>query len=528
MNQFLGAALATFLVALTPAAFAQYAGGGEVVILHTKSGPLVIELFQDDAPGHAENFLTLARDGHYDGTVFHRIIEGFMVQGGDPATAREDSSTLSWGSGGPGYMIDAEFNDIKHNRGIVSMARSSDPDSAGSQFFIVHADSNFLDGSYTVFGRLATAESFATLDRIATMDTPASLGEAPSGAPGADLPVNWKETAIERVEIVRASSVPGLLESDAPARTGAPVPEITSADTETDLGISFTPPAGWETQRLSNANPSSPDVSIIGPAVGVVPPSIYIAVAPADGQSLAEYKAEVDMLLQRLADSGQATMSPGEATTLDGIESYTRDVSTSLLLDNGDPIEIQFREINTIYEDRIYTITYAAETQIFDQFLPEYESMVNSISFDIGTDPDAVPQDGGGCLIATAAFGSEMSSQVQQLRELRDGVVLQTGSGRAFMDGFNQIYYSFSPAVADLEREHPVFREMARTSLTPMLASLSLLNHAGIDSEAELIGYGLGVILLNIGVYLAPPATLLYIWRRPTTNRRLRPNPDTP
>ena len=113
---------------------------------------------------------------------------------------------------------------------------------------------------------------------------------------------------------------------------------------------------------------------------------------------------------------------------------------------------------------------------------------------------------GGGCLIATAAYGSELAPQVQHLRELRDNTVLSTGSGAAFMASFNQVYYSFSPAIADLQREHPVFREAVRIALTPMLASLSLLNHADIDSEGEMLGYGVSIVLLNLGMYVGSPA----------------------
>ena len=116
---------------------------------------------------------------------------------------------------------------------------------------------------------------------------------------------------------------------------------------------------------------------------------------------------------------------------------------------------------------------------------------------------------GGGCLIATAAFGSEMAPQVQFLRELRDNTVLQTESGSAFMTGFNQFYYSFSPYIADYERENPAFKETVKLALTPLLASLTLLQYADIDSESEMLGYGIGVILLNIGMYFVAPAVLI-------------------
>ena len=116
---------------------------------------------------------------------------------------------------------------------------------------------------------------------------------------------------------------------------------------------------------------------------------------------------------------------------------------------------------------------------------------------------------GGGCLIATAAFGSEMDPQVQFLREIRDNKVLQTESGSAFMTGFNQFYYSFSPAVADYERENPAFKETVKLALTPMLTSLAILNYVDIDSEEEILGYGIGVILLNIGMYFVAPAIII-------------------
>ena len=111
----------------------------------------------------------------------------------------------------------------------------------------------------------------------------------------------------------------------------------------------------------------------------------------------------------------------------------------------------------------------------------------------------------GGCLIATAAFGSELAPQVQQLRELRDNTILKTSSGMAFMSTFNQIYYSFSPSIADMERENPVFKEFVKTALTPMISSLSLLNYADIDSEQEILAYGISLILLNVGMYIGIP-----------------------
>ncbi len=118
---------------------------------------------------------------------------------------------------------------------------------------------------------------------------------------------------------------------------------------------------------------------------------------------------------------------------------------------------------------------------------------------------DETNEEGGGCLIATAAYGSEMAPQIQQLREIRDNTVLKTNSGSAFMKSFNQMYYSFSPMVADLEREQPMFKEGMKMMLAPMLSSLALLNYVEIDSEHEMIGYGISIIALNVAMYVGIP-----------------------
>ncbi len=131
-------------------------------IIETNLGTIAFKLFPDLAPETVRNFEKLSRDGFYNGTLFHRVIPGFMIQGGDPNTKNGNKST--WGMGGPGYMIKAEFSSRSHLRGIVSMARSQDPNSAGSQFFIVTTDSTFLDRQYTVFGEVI--EGMDVADKI--------------------------------------------------------------------------------------------------------------------------------------------------------------------------------------------------------------------------------------------------------------------------------------------------------------------------------------------------------------------------
>ena len=169
--------------------------------------------------------------------------------------------------------------------------------------------------------------------------------------------------------------------------------------------------------------------------------------------------------------------------------------------------------------DGEFTILLDGE-EIFAQVNKTHRSSVISIVFDgnghtlditatnyLGVELEK--SNGGGCLIATAAFGSELDPHVQQLRELRDNTVLQTESGSVFMTGFNQFYYSFSPVIADYERENLAFKEAVKLTLTPLLTSLTLLQYVDIDSESEMLGYGIGIILLNIGMYFVAPAILI-------------------
>ncbi len=135
-------------------------------VISTNFGDIVLEFFPDKAPNHVANFLKLAESGFYDGTIFHRVIPGFMIQGGCP-NSKPNARGVP-GTGGPGWNVKAEFNDVSHVRGILSMARSSDPDSAGSQFFICHADSKFLNGQYTVFGKVVSG--MEVVDQIAELD----------------------------------------------------------------------------------------------------------------------------------------------------------------------------------------------------------------------------------------------------------------------------------------------------------------------------------------------------------------------
>ena len=497
-----------------------------VVIFHVIDGDLVIELFPEDAPQTVENFLDLAETGFYNNTLFHRIIEGFMIQGGDPNT--KDTSTgagNTWGRGGPGYSIPAEFNSLNHDRGIVSMARSTHPDSGGSQFFIVHQDSHFLDGKYTVFGRIITQESFDTLDKIATRQT----------IPDSDIPIAYTQTTILSTEIVSKPDVEDTLILDEPNRTLALV-EQTDQYTNTTMDFSLTVPTGWTIEESETPdNVGAHIVTLYGPSQERSSPIIYVKVdglskynPETDDLSKTTFKDYADSLLERyhgLAEKGNLILISEEAVVINGRDAHTI-IGKQLDFTLGG--EIQFKQTLLGSSSLIYGITYYNFVDNYSEGIDAYDNLVSDFTIisemkkqqkleefaQIGevevtfTDGEA-EEEGGGCLIATAAFGSEMAPQVQFLRELRDNTVLQTESGTIFMKGFNQFYYSFSPIIADYERENPVFKEAVKLALTPLLTSLTLLQYSEIDSESEMLGYGIGIILLNVGIYFVAPAVLI-------------------
>lgn len=168
----------------------------EVAVIHTSEGDLVIGFWPDVAPNTVANFKKLAKDGVYDGTLFHRIVKGFMIQGGDPNTKKPESPDNAWGTGGSGTNIKAEFNEKHHERGVISMARSQDPDSASSQFFVCLGDAGFLDHKYTAFGKLIKGDD--VLEKLGNTQVVESHGEM-------SKPV--KPPVIISVKIVPADSI---------------------------------------------------------------------------------------------------------------------------------------------------------------------------------------------------------------------------------------------------------------------------------------------------------------------------------
>ena len=168
----------------------------EVAVVKTTAGEMVLEFWPDVAPKHVENFKKLARQGFYDGTAFHRIIKGFMIQGGDPLT-KDPAKEEMYGTGDPGYKIPAEFNDRKHVRGVLSMARSRDPNSAGSQFFIMLGTTPTLDNQYTAFGKLIKGD-----------DVLAKIGDTPVGPSRSGEPSKPRQRVeVQSIKIVPADSV---------------------------------------------------------------------------------------------------------------------------------------------------------------------------------------------------------------------------------------------------------------------------------------------------------------------------------
>jgi peptidyl-prolyl cis-trans isomerase B (cyclophilin B) len=508
---------AILIFTIVPHAFAEYED--TIVVMETDLGRFIIEFFPDSAPNHVKNFVELSNTGFYTDTKFHRIIEGFMIQGGDPLTAKVGHSPSEWGTGDPGYSIDAEFNNIQHSRGILSMARSADPNSAGSQFFIVHKDSNFLDGQYTVFGRIITEESFVTLDKLATLET------APN-----DQPMKPSVTTIKVVQVLDRSELSDLPKYVPPKITSIEemvAPPTNQKQVFKEYGFGFISPAGWLVQTPPVTSSTSPQVAVVGPKTSTSMPAISIRADPSLSKTLDE---NVDALRQNilpLIESGALKIAGEESLEINGYDAHMIKAVGHFEDSSGVEQRIGFASIMIKNGNVVYTIQYTNTIESFDAQEQYYIDMINSLELFVpqpmgvnsegnmdgisSTLKDESQSEGGGCLIATAAFGSEMAPQVQFLREIRDNTVMSTQSGTAFMTGFNQFYYSFSPAVADYERENPVFKEAVKVTLTPLLTSLTLLNYVDVDSEQEMLGYGIGIILLNIGMYFVAPAAAIVV-----------------
>ena len=477
-----------------------------VVIIETNQGKLVISFFFNDAPNHVTNFIKLAQFGKYDDTLFHRIIPGFMIQGGDPNTI--NGVPNSWGLGGPDERVNAEFNNIKHNRGIVSMARSTDPNSAGSQFFIVHKDSNFLDEQYTVFGRLITEESFQTLDKIASVETDSN-----------DRPINPENVRIQKVTVTTINEIPDVMKLSSPERTGfenpiSPGNQLFQSE-ELEIQISF--PEGWLVQQPESTQEGSPDVVAVGPKNGNLNPNISLTIQDGKTSSFESYILEKNSSLEKISETGKLKIISKDKLILNGENAYKIEAEASFFSEDNS-LDVKFSEITIFKDDLFYVITYANDINDFDNQLDRFTDSINSIEFIKDTQSITTQQNddssstGGGCLIATATFDSELAPQVQKLREIRDSKLLQTESGSQFISSFNQFYYLFSPYVADYERENPIFKEIVKVGITPMITTLSIMDYA--NDEPQVLGYGISLILMNLGMYFVAPVLIIYRIRK--------------
>ena len=505
----------------------------KAVLITMNDGTFMIELFPEDAPNTVNNFLKLVESGYYDGIVFHRIIPGFMIQTGDPNTKDLEIDRSLWGTGGPGYSINEEFNTLQHDRGMISMARSHDKNSAGSQFFIVHKDSNFLDGEYTVFGRLIPGtHSIAALDNIANIPTDRN-----------DAPLDVSKATIIKARILDSFSTadfPGPDRNNSIVKQSFVSGGLVDKFVDTKNKVSFTLPYRWAVveegtgEHLSlivEPTPEEHNVQIQIDETGFRP-------------QLLIFSEERDVRITGTEPGpGFFSIQAGDRPMILSDYIFENDngryahlmVSTQNYQTQTETVKFKIMQIHFTNSELNYSVIYINvadwfryEINSFDTVVKDFEIMMNGkmqpIEFasepifkriiadaraqkEIETPPPA--RVGSGCLIAPASYGSELAPQVQQLREIRDDVVLQTESGSAFMMGFNQFYYSFSPMIADYERENPIFKEVVKLTITPLLTSLTLLQYADIDSESDMLGYGIAVILLNIGMYFIAPAVLI-------------------
>jgi peptidyl-prolyl cis-trans isomerase B (cyclophilin B) len=504
----------------------------KAVLITMNDGTFLIELFPEDAPNTVNNFLKLVESDYYDGMIFHRIISGFIIQTGDPNTKDLGIDRSLWGTGGPGYSISEEFNNLQHDRGMVSMARSQDVDSAGSQFFIVHKDSSFLDGKYTVFGRLVPGtHSISTLDTIANIPTD-----------GSDAPLDISKATIIKANILDSFSTSDFPEPDR-NYTSIEQTKIAGGTVEkyidTKHKIKFDLPYRWNVvqERVGEhidliVEPTSMEhnVQIQIDETGFTP-------------QLLIFSEERDVRISGTEPGpGFFSIQAGDKPKILSDYIFENDdgryahlmVSTQIYQTQTETVKFKIMQIHFTNSEANYSVIYINvadwfryEINAFYTVVKDFEIMIDGVQQPIGFADEPIfkriiadarateelqelpPARVGGCLIATATFGSEMAPQVQFLRELRDNTVLQTESGTSFMAGFNQFYYSFSPAIADYERENPIFKEAVKLIITPLLTSLTLLQYADIDSESDMLGYGIGVILLNIGMYFIAPAVLI-------------------
>ncbi len=505
----------------------------KAVLITMNDGTLMIELFPEDAPNTVDNFLKLVESGYYDGMIFHRIVPGFVIQTGDPNTKDLEVDRSLWGTGGPGYSIDEEFNTLQHDRGMISMARSHDVDSAGSQFFIVQKDSDFLDAKYTVFGRLVPGtHSIAALDFIANIptdsrDAPLDVSKATiitakilDAFSTSDFPGPDRNDSIVKHSKLHGGQLDTYVSTAHKLKFDLPYRWIVVEEGKGDyLDLVIEPSSGeHNTQLQIDETGFTPKLLLFSEERNVrtdgteVSPGTFSVQGGDKPKILSDYIFENDdgrYAHLMVASQNYQTQTETVKFKIMQIHFANSEFNYSVIYINVaewfryeiNAFDAVVKNFEIMYDGNQQPINFASEP-IFKRIIADARAEA-----EIESPPPA--RVGGGCLIATASYGSELALQVQQLREIRDDIVLQTESGSTFMMGFNQFYYSFSPMIADYERENPVFKEAVKLIITPLLTSLTLLQYVDIDSESDMLGYGIGIILLNIGMYFITPAVLI-------------------
>lgn len=356
----------------------------KVAVIETKFGNMVIEFFPTDAPKTVENFINLTENGFYNGTKFHRIIPNFMIQGGDPLS-KNVSFVQQWGTGSSGNTIDAEFNSIKHKRGIVSMARSMDPNSASSQFFIVHKDSTFLDKQYTVFGRLVTQESYDALDSIASLET---NHNATSGMP-LDAPLDLNSAEIHNIKIKNLSEISNTLNLGEPERIISHSTLNEGNYSNTSYGFSFHAPQGWLVQEPQKTQPETPDVVVVGPQNDEFNAVIAFLVEDKNSTSLEQHVKDTRTNLQPIIDAGRLQILSEENKNIEGFNAHVTEAKGGFAARDKIFI-IKYKEIVLESANKFYTITYTNQEKNFDSDLAAFNNVLDS--FETSSQPKTESQ----------------------------------------------------------------------------------------------------------------------------------------
>ncbi len=379
----------------------------------------------------------------------------------------------------------------------LSVAKFSDGYLTGASFFQIdeNGDSNLYDVSYLIFDNGKIIEVLYYGDNFSAMS------------------FNDYAIMLESPYVDNTSTIPVVNE----IRTNSEM------FVSYDFGFSFIPPKQWKQGDL-NTQVDAKSAPVTFNAItsftapdfqGITTPSIVVMYTNVEESFDLENQDDEEFMKEFI---GSIKNSMGENNQFEvtdyNLEYFENKVKINLegiaKLDfDGIYIERQMELAIWMFENgEIYYFAFSADPVDFNDSITEFRDSVATITFE--TKPQTQQtENGGGCLIATATYGSEMSNEVQQLRELRDNSLLTTTSGTQFMKHFNDFYYSFSPVIADYERENPVFKEMVKVAITPMISSLSILNYVDMDSEVEVLGYGVSLIILNLGMYIGIPVVVI-------------------